>query len=700
MKRLLPLLILFLIIATNLNSQNIQLPDAERIAHNSFFEQINKYHDAVDYTFIDMEHVFTSSLKDRPLFHVFENRGGGFVIVAAQQVIHPVIGYSFTGDFPENLDPKSNFGSFMAAYAEMMEYALENNITASTEIMQSWAHLLTNDPARLNTTSRDKDVEPLIASMWNQDYPYNIMSPEDPEGPGGHAYAGCVATAMSQVMHYWRYPLTGVGSHSYYHSEYGQLSADYGSTEYDWAGMLNVIDYNDPWAIAELQYHAGVGVEMNFTPNGSGSNMFMARDALQDYFRYADCKLKFKENYTEQEWIDLLKNQIGQGYPVNYAGYSNSGGHAFVCDGYQDDYFHYNFGWGGASNGYYSLSSVNGFSNGQQGVIDFYPTEADYPYHVSGNHVFTKLTGSFTDGSGPVSDYPDNTSASWLIDPQTEEDSVSGIELDISQFALGNNDFLRIYDGGTSSAPLIGEYTGEEVPGKITSSGNRLLVAFESDGSETGPGFYAEYRSIIPEYCQSMAVITEPAGTISDGSGNYNYNNNTLCYFQIKPETDKNILISFNSFETEEENDKLLIYDSNDLIGTFSGDTLPNMVEITSGTAILIFKTSSYVTAGGWEIEYQTGYLSVDENQTAGRIELFPNPSQGIVQLEFQAEEAAKYRLSLQDVSGAIVFHESFDADAGKLSRQLHLNEIDPGLYFLTLKSKTGSTTKKLVISK
>ncbi|MCF8236318.1 MAG: C10 family peptidase [Bacteroidales bacterium] len=700
MKRLLPLLILFLIIATNLNSQNIQLPDAERIAHNCFFEQINKYHDAVDYTSIDMELVFTSSFEDKPLFHAFENRDGGFVIVAAQQVIQPVIGYSFTGDFPEELDPKSNFGSLMAAYAEMMEYALENNITSSAEVMQSWAHLLTNDPARLNTTSRDKDVEPLIASMWNQDYPYNIMSPEDPEGPGGHAYAGCVATAMSQVMHYWRYPLTGVGSHSYHHNNYGQLSADFGATEYDWAGMLNLIDFNDPWAIAELQYHAGVGVEMNFSPNGSGSNMFMARDALQDYFRYADCKLKFKENYTEQEWIDLLKNQIDQEYPVNYAGYSNSGGHAFVCDGYQDDYFHFNFGWGGASNGYYSLSNVNGFSNGQQGVIDFYPTQADYPYHVSGDHVFTKLNGSFTDGSGPVSHYLNNKTASWLIDPQTEEDSVSGIELNVSRFELGNNDILRIYDGGTSSAPLIGEYTGDNVPGKVSSAGNKLLVVFESDGSETGPGFYAEYRSIIPEYCQSMAVITAPAGTITDGSGNFNYNNNTLCYFQIKPETDKNILISFKSFETEEENDKLLIYDSNELIGTFSGDSLPDVVEVTSGTAILIFKTSSYVTAGGWEIEYQTGYLAMDENSMPGSFEIYPNPSQGNVQLEFQAEESTSYQLSVQDVSGAELFHETFNAVTGKLTKQIQLEELDAGLYFVTINSKAGSITNKLVISK
>jgi len=699
MKRILPLLILFLIIATNLNSQNIPLPEAERIARNCFFEQMNKYQKPVDYASIGMELVYTSSAEGNALFHVFENHAGGFVIVAAQQLIHPVIGYSFNGDFPEELNPQSNFGSFMAAYAEMLAYALQNNIAPSAEVMHAWAHLLTEDPNTLNTAGREKDVQPLIASMWNQDYPYNIMSPEDPDGPGGHAYAGCVATAMSQVMHYWRYPLTGVGSHSYYHSNYGQLSADYGSTEYDWAGMLNVIDFNDPWAIAELQYHAGIGVEMNYTPNGSGATMFKARDALQDFFRYADCKLKFKENYTEQEWIDLLKNQIDQDYPVNYAGYSNSGGHAFVCDGYQDDYFHYNFGWGGASNGYYSLSSVNGFSNGQQGIIDFYPTEADYPYHVSGDHVFTKMTGSFTDGSGPVSDYLNNTIASWLIDPQTEEDSVSGIELNVSQFELGNNDILRIYDGGTSSTPLLGEYTGDNVPGKINSSGNKLLIELESDGSGTGAGFYAEYRSIIPEYCQSMAVYTEPSGIISDGSGNYNYNNNTLCYFQIKPQTDKNILISFKSFETETGNDKLLIYDSNDLIGTFSGDSLPDAVEVTSGTAILIFKSSSYITEGGWEIEYQTGYLSVDENRPNSNFKIYPNPSRGNVQIEFQAEETAQYHLSLQDVSGVLIFQESFNAFAGRVNKLFHPGELDPGLYIVRLSSKNGSATKKLLIS-
>lgn len=525
------------------------------------------------------------------------------------------------------------------------------------------------------------------------------MAPEDPEGPGGHALAGCVATAISQVMHYWRYPHTGQGSHSYY-SNYGYLSVNYGETDYDWTGMLNVITFGNPWPIAELQYHAGVGVEMNYGPSGSGSNMFRAKNTLINYFKYPDCKLNFKEDYSQQGWIDLLKDQIDNGYPIAYAGYSSSAGHAFVCDGYQDDYFHYNFGWSGTSNGYYSLSSVNGFSNGQQGVMDIYPDDPEYPYYASGDNVLTEKTASFTDGSGPLEDYPENTTVTWLIDPQTEEDSISNIILEISQFELATNDNLSVYDGGTTSAPLIGVFSGSDGPDRITSNGNKLLVVFESDATETGPGFYAEYRSVIPDYCQSMAVYTDLSGTFSDGSGNFNYNNNTVCYFQIKPETDKNIILQFNNFDTEQGNDILLVYDNTTKLGSFSGSELPESLEATSDVVTLIFKTNSSVTAGGWNVTYETGYLDVDENTALANIELYPNPADKYANLSFSVSEEQEINIRISDISGALVYEKSIHALPGNVNQQLSVSGLENGIYLFSLESKIGKFTRKFVVNR
>ncbi len=680
-------------------AQQITSEEASLVAHNSMYEKINKYGTATGFDEINPVLSYTHYTDKIPAYYVFEMNDQGFVIVAAQKTIHPIIGYSFTGKFPHQPDPFSNFGSFMTSYTEMIQYSLENKIEASDEVKQAWAHLSTSDITQLNTSSKKDYTTPLVSSLWNQDYPYNIMAPEDPEGPGGHAYAGCVATAMSQVMHYWRYPHTGQGTHSYY-SNYGYLSVNYGETGYDWSGMLNVITYTNPWPIAELQYHAGVGVDMNYTPNGSGSNMVRARDAMDNYFKYAESKLNFKEDYTHQGWIDLLKEQINNGYPIAYAGYSSNSGHAFVCDGYQDDYFHFNFGWSGTANGFYSLSSVNGFSNGQQGVMDVYPVDPEYPYFITEDVELNEKSASFTDGSGPVEDYKNNTSASWLINPQTAADSISNIILEISQFELGANDNLLVYDGETTSAPLLGTYSGTDGPGTITSTGNKMLVVLQADASGTGPGFYAEYRSVIPEYCQSMAVFSDQNGTVSDGSGTFNYNNNTVCYYQIKPETDKNIILQFSRFETEAEHDILLVYDNTTKIGSFSGNELPEVLEATSGVVTLIFKTNSMVTGDGWEINYETGYLNVEENNAFNNLQLYPNPAGDFVNLIFSNTEEKQTQIRITDVSGSLLYQQRLQNGAGNFSLKIPTNKLENGVYLLVVENSEGSVIKKLVVNK
>ncbi len=241
------------------------------------------------------------------------------------------------------------------------------------------------------------------------------MCPEDPEGPGGHAYAGCVATAMSQIMYYWRYPETGQGSHGYY-SDYGWLEANFSETEYDWEAMQNVSDAKNPWAIGLLQYHAGVSVDMGYGPNGSGAWGSDARNSLVNYFRYPDAHYMSRDDYNTTEWKEMIIEELDSNRPIAYYGYSESAGHAFVCDGYQDDFYHFNFGWGGASNGYYALNDINGFHYWQQMITQIFPSDTDYPNYNEGDFILNEISGSITDGSGPVYDHKSNTSASWLID--------------------------------------------------------------------------------------------------------------------------------------------------------------------------------------------------------------------------------------------------------------------------------------------
>lgn len=380
--------------------------------------------------------------------------------MAAEDAMYPIIGYAYTGKFPVNLNSDPNYASFIQTYVEQAVFARENNLDADDFARNTWNHLLLSALEELETDrGGSRDVEPLVSSLWNQDDPYNYYSPEDAAGPGGRCYAGCVATCMSQVMHYWRYPETGEGSHSYYASGYGTQSANFGATNYNWTAMKNTIDNSSPFAIAEIQYHAGVAVEMNFGPNGSGAQSSDVDNAMRDYFRYDNATFMEKNNYSTSTWTTILQDELDLGRPMYYSGYTNDwSGHAFVCDGYQGSNFHFNFGWSGSGNGYYSLYNVNGFYVEQRAVKNLYPTEPDYPYYASGQTTITEKSGSFTDGSGPIEDYLDNTSASWLIDPQTEEDSIKKISLTFGMLDTEDNDVITIYDGPTTSDPVLGKY--------------------------------------------------------------------------------------------------------------------------------------------------------------------------------------------------------------------------------------------------
>ncbi len=326
----------------------------------------------------------------------------------------------------------------------------DNNIEADPAIVAEWNHLLTDDIHSLAASRGGRDVEPLLDCEWNQGSPYNKLCPEDPAGPGGHVWVGCVATAMAQIMYYWRYPETGTGSHCYTpgNMSYGQQCANFGATEYQWGGMINSVDSKNPIPNAELQYHCAVSMNMNFSPSGSGAYSFMVPNSLHSYFRYNSAQYLDKSDYNTTSWINILKSEFDLGRPLYYSGFSNEGGHAFVCDGYQDNDFHFNFGWSGNSNGYYSLYDVGGFNQGQAIVRYFMPTDPGYPYHQTGTKVITLKSGSITDGSGPVEDYLDNNTATWIIDPQTIQDSITDITLIFSRFETAPGDYVRIYDGG------------------------------------------------------------------------------------------------------------------------------------------------------------------------------------------------------------------------------------------------------------
>ena len=292
-------------------------------------------------------------------FYVFNCQPKGFVIVSADDRMRPILGYSTESKF-DVIAAEEGPNVFFDAYITDLEKAIYENI---------------EQPYEMNLSRDGRTVGPLCSSTWHQTQLYNDQCPADQEGYNGHVKVGCVANAMGQLMRYWQWPKTGVGSHSYYCSgygstSYGTLSANFGEADYRYELMPDFLDYTSPQAevdaVALLEYHAGVSVEMDYGPNASGAMSSMVVPAMQQYFRYSsNASFVDRDYYSDQQWIDLLKNEIDNGRPMYYSAYSYTkdatrGGHAFVCDGYdENDFFHFNWGWQGFDNGFYSINAMN-----------------------------------------------------------------------------------------------------------------------------------------------------------------------------------------------------------------------------------------------------------------------------------------------------------------------------------------------------
>ena len=245
---------------------------------------------------------------------------------------------------------------------------------------RAWVDLLEgsyDDPPQ-NTA-----VSPLLSTTWNQTQYYNNLCPYN-SYLGERTVTGCVATAMAQVMKYWNHPATGHGSHSYAHSYYGTLSANFGTTTYAWTSMPAQLTSSSTTAqrtaVATLMYHVGVAMEMNYdvaANGGSGALAYSngdpfepsAENALRTYFKYKSSLRQVSiDDYSNADWSALLMSELNASRPILYSGRDSTGGHCFVCDGYDNGgQFHINWGWGGWCDGYYAIGSLNPSSGGTGG---------------------------------------------------------------------------------------------------------------------------------------------------------------------------------------------------------------------------------------------------------------------------------------------------------------------------------------------
>ncbi|MBQ2499429.1 MAG: C10 family peptidase, partial [Bacteroidales bacterium] len=337
---------------------------------------------AKDVADVELAYIFSGE-DGTPYLYVF-NHENGYVVVAADDCAHPILGYCEDTPFDANNIP-DGVKYFLGHFGRQIQHAIDNDIVADEEIASQWD--LLRKEGVIMKTRMEKSVEPLISTTWDQDWPYNYYAPAcSSYWTNNHCYAGCVATAMSQVMKFWNWPVTGVGEHTYSTSSYGgTLSANFGATTYDWAIMPSSCSSPNAGAqaVALLMYHCAIAVDMDFSPNGSGAHTEDVAPAVINHFRYGSCTyVDARDSYSRTAWEDKLIAQLDRGFPMVYAGSDTDGGHAFDCDGYNNQrYFHFNLGWSGQGNIYYQIDAINTFNGNfnqyQRAVFEMVP---DYVY--------------------------------------------------------------------------------------------------------------------------------------------------------------------------------------------------------------------------------------------------------------------------------------------------------------------------------
>ena len=280
--------------------------------------------------------------------YLFVADGGGWVIVAANDVARPILAYSTTTTLDPHHLPVATRG-FLDIYRQ--ETACADGVRDA-----EWDMLLNG--GMLKDTEEEESVGPLLTTTWYQMSPYNQMCPSG-------CMTGCEATAMAQVLRYWSYPAFGEGSHSYNDAGgHGVQSADFGGTRYDWDNMPNRLtsgsSATEKQAVATLMYHCGVAVDMSYSPSLSGAVMTGIVPALTRYFRYSGrARYVAKGSMSNADWTDTLTRELRHHRPIIYGGDGPAGGHVFVCDGFDTrGYLHFNLGEDGDGDGYYQVGAI------------------------------------------------------------------------------------------------------------------------------------------------------------------------------------------------------------------------------------------------------------------------------------------------------------------------------------------------------
>jgi hypothetical protein len=666
-------------------------------------------------------------------YYVFNINGGtGFVMVSGDDRVQPILAYSSEASFDiDKISPDAKW--LIEGFRNQITWVITHNEVAPEQksAASMWKELQQPTP---KAAARTTVVAPLLTTTWDQSPHYNYLCPAGTP-------TGCVATAMAQIMKYHNWPTVGTGYHSYSTSTVGgTLSADFGNTVYKWASMPNSISTNNVY-IGTLMLHAGVAVSMDYTTTSSGSGAYTsetyatmagtrycAEYALKTFFHYKQSLHSVElvgasGTIPTATWIGILKAEMDASRPVLYSGSGTSGGHAWVCDGYDaTNKMHFNWGWGGVGpNGYYSVTSIvppalgtgggsgGGFNNNQSIIIGISP---DVVPSASGNikmlsHVdcATNVPINYMSGFSVVAKILNSNTTTFNGDFCAQAFDTNSVCVGTLQILTG-----KTINAGDSTSSLTFTTTG--LPGMIPGT-HGLRIMYRATGTSAWTpvgdnGTFINFNALDVVNSQSIELYDSlHVGSHTILRGQPLTINTKLANYGTAgfSGTLRAALIDINSGTSYPVQVKTGQSISS---GAIQSQTFTNSaITAPGGTYVLAIQhqpgaAGSYITTGSdyyinpimFTIVTATEVKNVANE--ANNVVIYPNPANDVFNIALNGANVDNIRI--MDIQGKVI--NTIATDKNQPIIKVPVNDYAAGVYFVQLQSGSSVMVKKIVIAK
>ena len=635
--------------------------------------------------------------KSEALYYVFNVGEHAFVTVAASDRSRPILAYSTTSRFEAERIPDNAKAVWLNFHDQIVKLNRETMEVPSDNCIL-WERLTSGENI-FTTRSVQKAVEPLIQTTWSQSPYYNKFCPYD-SNTYTNAITGCVATAMAQIIKYWAYPAKGFGHCAYTHPKYNFLSVNYEEANYQYDSMPVILDHNSSEAevnaVARLMRDCGIGVGMNYSPSASGAQViaevggtYSAEYVLTHHFGYVNSCAYYKYRYLS-DWYKNLKNDLDNRRPVLMCGFDNDGGHAFICDGYDDfGLYHFNWGWNGYQDGYYLVDSANGYSSYQQAIFGLMPPYKLNTHHlvlgstlqtdkdtVGCNDSFTLNVKVLNNGGKPFC----GTFRLSLLNAQTKQEIISFDTVSCLQAPLTSNSSITMQfpislNNLVSTNYLLALYYRDtiidfnsnewEPVGEIGDYTNEKVIRFDGGKTET--------------VMETVSGITAHSATVSA---------------HIDQACSEKIILKYIQYRKEKNGSFTNLKD------TSNGNSIHLVIDnLTANTTYEVQGMVMVESNGIYNTYYSTNMLTFttdDDNAVSGikdnGILLSPNPAQTHLKIELPDNDT--YQLDIYNSLGQKMTSRTCQGP------EVTLETIrwEKGIYFIQIHSKSTHFTGKFVI--